>query len=146
MTGEALASMTVEAMFPDSIAIIIECQTDSKARTLADIRSLIKDFGGSVAATKHLFRKKGKITFGGASNPGDDALFEHLIDTQTIGADFGDGDKLIVFTEPAQTNDTAETISKASNRPIDTKYIFWDPEPEAMVDNITEDFKNFIGK
>ena len=146
MAGEALDSMTIEALFPDSAAIIIECQTDSKARTLADIRSLIKDFGGKVATTNHLFEQKGKVVFGRPSDQGDEALFERLIETDTIGADFADGDRLIVFTQPNQTKGTAEAISNVSKREIESREIFWDPKPETRVDAASEIFTTFISK
>lgn len=53
--GTALESLTIEAIIPPSVATIIECQTESKLKTLADIRLLIKYFGGSVTPTTHLF-------------------------------------------------------------------------------------------
>lgn len=146
MAGQALDSLTVEAMLPGSTAVIIECQTDSKARTLSDIRMLIKDVGGNVATTNHLFERKGRIVFGRPCGEGDEALFEQLIDTHSIGADFTEGNKLVVFTEPAQTNNAAEIISKASRREIESKDIFWDPKPETRVDVVTEDFTSFISR
>lgn len=146
MTGQALESLTVEAMLPESTAVIIECQTDSKARTLSDIRLLIKDFGGNVATTNHLFERKGRIVFGSPCGQGDEALFEQLIEAHTVGADFADGDKLVVLTEPAKTKDIAEIISQASTREIESRDIFWDPKPETKVDATSEVFADFVGR
>lgn len=84
--------------------------------------------------TGHLFKRKGKILFGQPSGDVDHELFEKMIDSNTVGADFVDEDKLEVYTEPDQTNAAAEAISNASSRMVERKEIIWDPTPEAMVD------------
>ncbi|KAJ6150993.1 hypothetical protein N7470_007587 [Penicillium chermesinum] len=53
VTGQALEAVTIEAMFPGSVAVVVECQTDQKARVLQDIRHLIKTCGGII--TPHDF-------------------------------------------------------------------------------------------
>lgn len=150
ISGQALEPLTVEAMIPPSIAFIIECQTESKARTLTYVKLAIKDFGGSMATTNHLFNRKGRIVFEKPSSQGNDPLFEQLIDEHTIGADFLDEEKLVIFTEPNQTSGAAEAISKASGRRIESMDIFWDPKPETMVqtmvDTDSENVVNFLGK
>ncbi len=146
VNGQSLQSMMVEAMIPPSIAIIIESQTDSKLRTLGDIRLAVKDFGGAMTKTSHLFRRKGRIMFGKPLGEGDEELFEELIDTTTIGADCLAEDKLEVYTEPNQTNAAAEAISNASKRRIESKEIIWEPMPETMVDVASSDaLADFIG-
>lgn len=129
-----LESLLVEAMIPPSIAVIIECQTDSRARTLETIKQALKHSGGSMTKTSHLFKRKGKILFGQPSGDVDHELFEKMIDSNTVGADFIDGDKLEVYTEPDQTNAAAEAISNASSRMVESKEIIWEPIPGAMVD------------
>lgn len=129
-----LESLVVEAMIPPSIAVIIECQTGSRARTLEIIKQALKLSGGSMTKTSHLFKRKGKILFGKPSGEVDHELFEKMIDSNTVGADFIDGDKLEVYTEPDQTNAAAEAISNASSRMVESKEIIWDPTPGAMVD------------
>lgn len=147
LNGQALEFVVVEAMIPPSIAAIIECQTDSRLRTMAEIKLAIKDFGGSMTSINHLFKRKGKIIFGKSFGEGDEDVFEKLIDSITIGADFTDDDKLEVYTEPSQTNAAAEAISNASARKIESKEIIWDPKPEMMVDLTSGDALNgFIGK
>ena len=132
--GQTLESVVVEAMIPPSVATIIECHTDSKLRTLADVKLAIKECGGSVSSTNHLFKRKGKIIFGKSFGKGDEDAFEKLIDSITIGADFIDDDKLEVYTEPSQMNAAAVAIGNVSAREIESKEIIWDPIPEMMVD------------
>lgn len=128
-----LESLLVEAMIPPSIAVIIECQTDSRARTLDTIKQALKHLGVSIAKTSHLFKRKGKILFGQRSGDVVHERFEKMIDSNTVGADFVDEDKLEVYTEPDQMNAAAEALSNASSRMVESKEIIWDPTPEAMV-------------
>lgn len=132
--GRNLEFLLVEAMVPPSIAVIIECQTDSRARTLETIKQALKHLGGSMTKTCHLFKRKGKILFGQPSGEVDHELFEKIIDSNTVGADFVDEDKLEVYSEPNQTNAAAEAISNASSRIVESKEIIWEPTPEAIVD------------
>lgn len=132
--GRNLESLLVEAMIPPSIAVIIECQTDSRARTLETIKQALKHLEGFMTKTSHLFKRKGKILFGQPCGDVNHELFEKIIDSNTVGADFVDEDKLEVYTEPDQTNAAAEAISNASSRMVESKEIIWDPTPEAMVD------------
>lgn len=64
----------------------------------------------------------------------DHELFEKMIDSNTVVADFVEEDKLEVYTEPDQPIAAAETISNASSRMVESNEIFWEPTPEAMVD------------
>ncbi|TKA71829.1 hypothetical protein B0A49_06172, partial [Cryomyces minteri] len=60
-SGAKLESLTIEAILPPSVAVVIDCETDNKLRTLADVRLLIKHYEGNVTPTNYLFAKKGRI-------------------------------------------------------------------------------------
>ena len=47
-------------MLPGSVAVVIDCQTDSKARTLQDLRLVIKKHGGSTTPISYLFHRRGR--------------------------------------------------------------------------------------
>lgn len=73
--------------------------------------------------TGHRFKRKGKIVFGQPSSDMDHELFEKIIDSSTVGADFVDGDKPEVYTVPDQTDAAAEAISNASSRMVESKEV-----------------------
>ncbi len=76
-SGKALEAVVVEALLPSSVAVIIDCLTDSKARTLQDVRSVIKDHDGMVSAIGYIFTKRGRILF----DPGEqDLTAEDVLD------------------------------------------------------------------
>src|ERR1700753_3936361 len=62
-TGEALENVTIEAIFPGNIAVVLDFETDSRLRTLSNVRNIVKKSSGNVTPTAYLFKKKGQIVF-----------------------------------------------------------------------------------
>jgi len=92
LAGEALEEVVYEAYAPGGVALVIECLTDNRNRTAADVRKLLDVSGGSLAgsgATSYLFEKKGLITVS-ESEASEEKLFEITVDAgaeeiETIG-------------------------------------------------------------
>ncbi|KAI9672189.1 MAG: hypothetical protein M1831_002003 [Alyxoria varia] len=78
--GEKLQDVRIEALVPqrgssrssarvakpsadqgDRIALLIECQTSSKAKTLQEVRLLVNDHRGIITPTAHMFQHVGRI-------------------------------------------------------------------------------------
>ena len=49
-SGAALESLTIEAVLPP-VALIVECDTDNKARALPEIRSILREYGATTTPT-----------------------------------------------------------------------------------------------
>jgi transcriptional/translational regulatory protein YebC/TACO1 len=132
-TGTTLESLTVEAMLPPSIAIVIECQTDSKARTLQDLRTIIKDHGGTLTSTSYLFQKRGKIVFAKSDTAQLNDVFDRAIEMGATDVEDEDG-RIIIFTEPSGTGSVARELSATTGLKLDSSDIIWDPKPETIVE------------
>lgn len=132
-TGAALESVTIEALLPCSVAVVIECMTDQKARTLQDIRFLIKHHGGTVTPTSYLFEKKGRIVFEKVEGLNVDDYLEQAIDAGAIDVDTDDQGRLRVFTEHADTKAVGDKLSAAAGLKIETTDIIWDPKKDTIV-------------
>lgn len=133
-SGAPLELLTIEAMFPGSVAMVIECMTDQKARTLQEVRHIIKEAGGHVTPTTFLFEKKGKIVF--EKDPEDRSTDDHLesaIDAGATDVDTDSEGRLVVYTEPAMTKSVGETLSTAIGLKIESLDIIWDPNKDTMV-------------
>ncbi|OJJ43821.1 hypothetical protein ASPZODRAFT_875109 [Penicilliopsis zonata CBS 506.65] len=133
VSGAALEPVTIEAILPASVAVVIECQTDQKGRVLQDVRALVKNAGGTVTPTTYLFEKKGKITFEKNDGLDLDACLEQVIEAGAT--DFttdGDG-RLVVYTEPTETKSVGETLCKLMGLTVEELEIFWDPNKDTMV-------------
>ncbi|KAJ5887665.1 hypothetical protein N7495_007706 [Penicillium taxi] len=133
-TGQKLESVTIEAMLLGSVAVVIECQTDQKARLLQDIRHLIKDYGGTVTPTTFLFEKKGRVVMEQREGLDADEYLDQAIESGATDIITDDKDRLIVYTEPFETKRVGEAFSKSSGLTIDELGMFWDPNPDTLVE------------
>ena len=150
-SGAALEGLTVEAIVPlgqNQVAVIVECQTDSKARTLSEVRMAVKDEGGSVSAVGHLFEKKGRIvlSIGGlGSGIEEGEVFDMCVeagatDVRFHSVDPGEmGERLAaeVFTEPNETSAVAKQVGEVGSQrrlSVEKVEVIWDPKEESQVD------------
>ncbi|KAF2647447.1 YebC-like protein [Lophiostoma macrostomum CBS 122681] len=132
-TGAALESVVLEAILPPAIATVIECQTDNKLRLLADLRLLIKDAGGSVSPIGYMFEKKGRIILRKKEGMGAEEVLEAALEEGALDVVEDDEGRVVLYTEPAQTKTTAETLAKTLDMEIEESEIIWDPNEETKV-------------
>lgn len=132
-SGQALESMVIEALLPGSVAAVIECLGENKARILQDVRHIIKDYGGSVTPTTYLFDKKGRVVFERKENLNPDDYLDAAIEAGATDVDTDGEGRLVVFTEPTETKAVGEAFSKATGLAIERAAIIWDPKKETMV-------------
>lgn len=133
MSGAALESITVEAMLPSSVAAIIECQTDNRLRTLSDIRYIIKELGGAVTPTNHLFERVGKIVLQGGDDVKEEDIFDHAIEAGATDVKTSDDGSLIIYTQPQETASTAEALAKLPKVEVLSSDIVWSAKDETKV-------------
>jgi transcriptional/translational regulatory protein YebC/TACO1 len=114
-------------MIPPSIAAVIDCQTDSKLRTLADVRLIIKDHGGQVTPTAYLFEKKGRVVFKLKDGVGSDELMEPALEAGAvdIGEDDEDG-KLYVDTEMNETKAVGDALTHSLGLEVEESGMIWE--------------------
>lgn len=134
VTGQALEQVTIEAMLPPSVAAVVECQTDQKARTLQDVRRAIKDVDGVVTPTTYLFEKKGRILFEPESDLNADDYLDQAIDAGATDISADEDGRLVIFTEPTATKKVAEEFSKLTGLTVQELEIIWDPNKDTLVD------------
>lgn len=82
LKGEAMQEVLYAAYGPGGVACLIECLTDNRNRTLANLKMAISKNGGNFAETGSvawMFERKGVVT-GTGSVPATDALELELID------------------------------------------------------------------
>ncbi|KAE8148474.1 YebC-like protein [Aspergillus avenaceus] len=134
VTGQALEPVTIEAMLPHSVAAVIECQTDQKARVLQDLRYAIKDAGGTVTPTTYLFEKKGRIIFEKQEGVNPDDYLDQAIEAGATDITSDAEGRLVVFTEPTETKKVGEALSNSTRLSIEELEIIWDPNEDTLVE------------
>lgn len=145
-TGAALESLTIEAMFPPSVAVIVQCQTDSKARTLNDMKAAIKESSGIMTPTSHMFDRKGKIVFEAPEDIGEEEIFDQAVEAGAIDVQTEEDGKVAVYTESSDTKAVADALAKSSGLKLRNLDIVWDPKEDMMVDVASpEMLDSFLG-
>ncbi|KAJ5882473.1 Transcriptional regulator TACO1-like domain 2 [Penicillium soppii] len=134
ISGQALESLTIEAMLPGNVAAVVECQTDQKARVLQDVRYLIKDNGGIVTPTTFLFERKGRVVMEKKENTNSDDYLDQAIEAGAADITTDDKGRLVILTDPSETKTVGETFAKLSGLAIEELEIFWDPNRDSMVE------------
>jgi transcriptional/translational regulatory protein YebC/TACO1 len=149
-SGAALESVVIEAMLPPSVATIIECQTDKKLGTLSDLRLLVKEAGGQVSPVGYMFEKKGRIILQKKEGMGVDEVLESALDAGALDVEEDGEGRIILYTEPAQSKSTAETLAKELEVEIEEIEIIWDPNEETKVslddEAVAKELNNFHEK
>ena len=99
--NEHFEEITYEGYGPDGIAVIIECLTDNKNRTVSELRHVLTKYGGSLGtkgSVSHLFKKVGIIKI---LNISEDALATHMENINLIDFEMVNQD-CVLFTDPNQ--------------------------------------------
>src|SRR6476469_8284009 len=85
LEGVAYEEIRYEGYAPGGIAVIVDCLTDNKVRTVADVRHAFSKCGGNLGtdgSVAFMFRRLGVLSYAPGAN--EDAIMEAAIDA---GAD-----------------------------------------------------------
>jgi YebC/PmpR family DNA-binding regulatory protein len=124
LKGDITVGVTYEAYAPGGTALIIECLTDNKNRTLPNVRTIIEKRGGKMAesgSVKFLFTQKGIVTAKGELN---DDLELALMDANAEDIELNDG--AVTVTTDISSWTAARDILKGAGFEIqeaDMKYV-----------------------
>ncbi|NOX17967.1 MAG: YebC/PmpR family DNA-binding transcriptional regulator [Chlorobi bacterium] len=86
LEGVSYSELNYEGYGPSGVALFIECVTDNKNRTVAEVRHILSKYGGSLGETGSvawMFDRKGVIAFPAQEKTEDD-IYEIILET---GAD-----------------------------------------------------------
>ncbi|PIR53652.1 YebC/PmpR family DNA-binding transcriptional regulator [Candidatus Peregrinibacteria bacterium CG10_big_fil_rev_8_21_14_0_10_42_8] len=134
LKGDATVGVTYEAYAPGGTALIIECLTDNKNRTLPNVRTIIEKRGGKMAesgSVKFLFTQKGVVMAKGELN---DEIELALMDADAEDIEVNDG--VVTVTTDVSTWTKARDILKAAGFDIqeaDMKHV---PLQSIEIDNL----------
>jgi YebC/PmpR family DNA-binding regulatory protein len=112
LEGVTLSEVIYEGYGPGGVAIMVECLTDNKNRTVAEVRHAFKKAGGSLGTSGSvawMFEKKGIIVVNRSDK--DDEVMEAAIEA---GAeDIKELDEVLVIeSAPEDFNAVLEAVSK----------------------------------
>ena len=131
--GESYAEVRYEGYGPGGVAIIVDCLTDNRNRTVADVRHAFTKFGGNLGAegsVSYLFEHVGVLSYPPGSD--ENRIMDAAIESGAQDVVVNDDDSIEVICEPADFDalrdqmvarrlepDDAEVTMRAATR-IDT--------------------------
>ncbi len=117
--GGNMEELVYEGYGPGGVAIVVECMTDNRNRTLSDVRTVIQKKGGNLGATGSVlfsFHKKGQLSFTKASAGGKVKSEDQLLE---VGLEHGmeevseEGDSFTVLCAPEKYLSLKDAFEKA---------------------------------
>jgi len=118
MDGESVEEVRYEGYGPGGIAVMVDCMTNNRNRTAADVRHAFTKNGGNLGtdgSVSYLFTKQGQLTF--APGVDEERLMEHALE---LGADdiiLNDDQSVDVITTPECFISIREALTKVGFRP-----------------------------
>ena len=95
-------------------AVMVDCLTDNKTRTVADVRHAFSKYGGNMGTdgcVSFQFKHCGQILF--APGTSEDALMEAALEAGAEDVASNDDGSIEVITEPYQFGDVKDALEKA---------------------------------
>ncbi|MBT3274917.1 MAG: YebC/PmpR family DNA-binding transcriptional regulator [Spirochaetales bacterium] len=114
LDGVNYEELTYEAYGPKGVAILINCLTDNRNRTAADVRSILTKGGGNMGeagCVSYLFQRKGVIAID-SSVYTEDQVFEVALEAGAEDVTSGDG-QIEVVTEPETFEAVIQSLESA---------------------------------
>lgn len=114
LEGVTYESLTYEGYAPNGVAVLVECLTDNRNRTVAEVRHAFSKFGGNLGtdgSVAYLFNKVGVLNFA----PGTSEE-EVMLTALEAGADdvvTADDGSIEVITTPEAYDDVKTALEEA---------------------------------
>ncbi len=115
--GAELETLIYEGYGPAGTAVMVECMTDNRNRTVSEVRHAFSKSGGNLGtdgSVSYLFSKKGVITFEGAD---EDALMDAALEAGADDVVSEEGGFVEVYTTPADFGTVLDALEAAGFKP-----------------------------
>jgi YebC/PmpR family DNA-binding regulatory protein len=111
LEGSEYEEILYEGYGPGGVAVMVECLTDNRNRTVADVRHAFTKFGGNLGAdgsVAYLFNKVGLVSY--PSGVDEDAVMEAAIDAGAEDVISNDDGSVDVLAEPSEFETLKTTL------------------------------------
>ncbi len=118
LEGANYEAITYEGYGPGGAAVMVECLTDNRNRTVSEVRHAFSKYGGNLGAdgsVAYLFSEVGLISFD--SNVDEDRVMEAAIDAGAEDVVTNDDGSIDVLTDPAEFTTVHEALMAANLQP-----------------------------
>ena len=122
LDGADYQEIRYEGYGPGGVAVMVDCLTDNRNRTVADVRHAFSKYGGNLGAdgsVNYLFNHVGQLLYGPGSD--EDALMEAAIDAGAEDVIIDDDQSIEVLTDPAEFETVRYKMIAAGHEPEDAQ-------------------------
>ena len=112
--GADVEEVTYEGYGPASVAVLVECMTDNRNRTVAEVRHAFSKSGGNLGtdgSVSYLFSRKGIISFDKGTN--EEQLMEVALEAGAEDFQVNDDGTFDVITSFEQFGEVKDTLDNA---------------------------------
>ena len=131
--GEQLETIVYEGYGPAGSAVMVECLTDNRNRTVAEVRHAFSKCRGNLGtdgSVAYLFTKKGVLTFVGAD---EDALMDAALEAGADDVVTEEDGTIEVYTTPNDFGTVLDGLEAAGFKP-ESAEVTMIPSTEAELD------------
>ncbi len=103
-----------EGYGPGGIALLVQCTTDNKNRTVADLRSYFTKYNGKLGETgsvSWMFTKRGEIKIKRSSLKDQNEIYELAVETGAEDIDISDDTYALIITKPEELEKVQKKIT-----------------------------------
>jgi len=118
LDGADYQELRYEGYGPGGTAVMVDCLTDNRNRTVADVRHAFTKFGGNLGAdgsVNYLFNHVGQLLF--PSDSDEEAVMEAAIDAGAEDVVVDADESIEVLTEPAEFEGVRDKMVEAGFEP-----------------------------
>lgn len=116
--GADYEEIRYEGYGPGGTAVMVDCMTDNRNRTVADVRHAFSRFGGNLGAdgsVNYLFNHVGQLSYPAGSD--DDAIMEAAIEAGAEDIVVYEDNSVDVLTDPAEFESVRDAMRKRGHKP-----------------------------
>ena len=118
LDGADYQEIRYEGYGPGGSAVMVDCLTDNRNRTVAEVRHAFTKYGGNLGSdgsVNYLFNHVGQLMFAAGSD--EDAVLEAAIDAGAEDVVIDDDQSIEVLTEPSEFEGVRDKILSAGLTP-----------------------------
>lgn len=118
LDGDNFEEILYEGYGPGGVAVMVECMTDNRNRTVADVRHAFSKFGGNLGengSVAYMFNQVGYFSFPSGTN--EDTVMEAAIEAGAEDVITDTDGSIEVLTEPAEFETVQKALKAAGLKP-----------------------------
>ncbi|HYY15337.1 MAG TPA: YebC/PmpR family DNA-binding transcriptional regulator [Gammaproteobacteria bacterium] len=118
MEGESLEEVRYEGYGPGGVAVMVECMTDNRNRTVSEVRHAFAKAGGNMGtdgSVSYLFKKQGVLSYPRGTD--EDVIMAAALEAGADDVIVNDDDSVDVLVTPEEFGRIQDTMAAAGLTP-----------------------------